>query len=103
MAARRRRAYPKKHRTLLDAARPFYDAMYAYQNGVCAICGRLPSEVRRFDIDHDHKGMFIRGLLCVRCNRGLAGWMDSAWLRKAADYLDERDSLWFTQFTTPKE
>lgn len=100
--AKRRRSYPKKHRALLDAARPFYELMLAYQNGVCALCGRYPSELRRLDIDHDHKGMFIRGLLCVRCNRGLAGWMTPEWLRNAADYLDERGPVWFNNLT-PKE
>jgi hypothetical protein len=50
---------------------------------------------RRLDLDHDHREMFIRGLLCVRCNRALAYWMTSAWLRAAADYLDERDPSWF--------
>lgn len=39
-------------------------------------------------MDHDHKRMVVRGLLCVRCNRTLANWMDSDWLRSAADYLD---------------
>lgn len=39
-------------------------------------------------MDHDHKDMYIRGLLCVRCNRALVTWMSAKWLRAAADYLD---------------
>lgn len=94
--ARKRRSYPKKHRELLDSARPYYPIMFSYQGGKCAIpwCSKPPMK-RRLDIDHDHKEMYIRGLLCVRCNRALAGWMTSQWLRDAADYLDERDSQWF--------
>lgn len=91
---RKRRAYPKKHRQLLDTARPYYPIMFTYQGGKCALCGREPVK-RRLDIDHDHHGMFIRGLLCVRCNRALASWMTAQWLRAAADYLDEREPQWF--------
>lgn len=68
--------------------------MFTYQGGKCALCGREPVK-RRLDIDHDHHGMFIRGLLCVRCNRALASWMTAQWLRAAADYLDEREPQWF--------
>jgi len=39
-------------------------------------------------MDHNHKTMKIRGLLCVRCNRALAHWMTSKWLRRAAEYLE---------------
>lgn len=88
MPRRRRRTTPQKHRDLLKRARPHYESMLATQNGVCAICGRLPSEKRKLDMDHDHKEMFIRGLLCVRCNRALPSWMTAEWLRKAADYLE---------------
>jgi hypothetical protein len=38
-------------------------------------------------MDHDHYRMVVRGLLCVRCNRALANWMDSHWLERAANYL----------------
>jgi hypothetical protein len=68
--------------------------MLEAQEGVCAICGRTPSQRRRFDIDHDHKGMYVRGLLCSRCNRALPGWMDSVWLRSAAEYLDRGPVPW---------
>lgn len=46
-----------------------YQAILAYQGGVCAICeGR-----RRYRLlcDHDHKTGKLRGLLCKRCNRQL--------------------------------
>lgn len=44
-------------------------------------------------MDHDHKAMFVRGLLCVRCNRYLASWITADWLRRAADYLARGDHL----------
>lgn len=40
-------------------------------------------------MDHDHREMYVRGLLCHRCNRWLVSWVTSALLRKAADYLDK--------------
>jgi hypothetical protein len=85
---RRRRRPAAKHTQLLNQHRHLYDEMLEAQGGRCAICPRPPSERRRLDIDHDHKAMYIRGLLCVRCNRALASWITSAWLRAAADYLD---------------
>jgi hypothetical protein len=39
-------------------------------------------------MDHDHKRMALRGLLCVRCNRALEAWMTREWLLKAADYIE---------------
>lgn len=64
--------------------------MLEQQGGVCAICGRPPSETRRLDMDHDHKQMFIRGLLCHACNRALTYRVDNPeWLRKAALYLEK--------------
>jgi hypothetical protein len=51
-----------------------YKRLLFQQNGRCAICqtekpgGKWPV----FHVDHDHKTGAVRGLLCVRCNRGLA-------------------------------
>lgn len=85
---KRRKVRKSKHAELLDAARPQYEAMLAAQNGRCAICLSPPASSRRFDIDHDHRRLTIRGLLCPRCNRALHSWMTAEWLRAAADYLD---------------
>lgn len=92
MTKRRRRTAPK-HLALLRKARPFYESILQQQGGGCHICGRPPSPNRRLDTDHDHKRMFVRGLLCVRCNRALPAWITPKWLRAAADYLDLGDHL----------
>jgi len=73
-----------------------YDALFAAQGGVCAICkGRRPYNL---DVDHDHEleaqglppAQTIRGLLCKQCNRHLLpGARNSAsTLRAAAEYLE---------------
>jgi hypothetical protein len=80
-----------------------YDAMFAAQDGRCAICGGR--RTGNLDVDHDHarekelraEGLdpleatrrSIRGLLCRRCNRRLLpASQDSAErLRAAIRYL----------------
>lgn len=69
-----------------------YDALMAWQGGVCAICGNPPKPGgNRLCIDHDHRTMQVRGLLCagrwVGCNR-LIGKIDSVeWLERVIAYL----------------
>jgi hypothetical protein len=86
--AKKRETRTAQHRRLLNEYRPIYPALLKYQGGGCATCGRPPSETRRLDLDHDHKMMVVRGLLCVRCNRALPDWLTSDLLRTMADYLD---------------
>lgn len=62
---------------------PQVDAMYFQQGGACAICGS--PEPR--NVDHCHATGRVRGLLCDRCNAGLAFIEDAGWLRKAKRYL----------------
>jgi hypothetical protein len=55
----------------------------------CGICGAKPSENRRLDRDHEHRGDGKpRGVLCWSCNTKLDNRVSPEWLRKAADYLE---------------
>lgn len=66
-----------------------YTAMLKAQGGGCWICGSVPKK-RKLHIDHCHKSGKVRGLLCMRCNRGLSWYSDSSVrLHKAAQYLEE--------------
>lgn len=75
-----------KHRAFLLEHAGVYDELLEAQGGVCAICGR-PPKTRRLHLDHDHKTMRVRGLLCHRCNRALPVWITVEWLEAAAEYL----------------
>lgn len=77
-----------KHQQLLKDSRPLYEKLLEAQGGHCALCSKKPTKNRRLDFDHDHKTMKIRGLLCFRCNRALPYWMNSEWLRRAANYVE---------------
>lgn len=63
------------------------------QRGVCAICHRpetatLLGKPTRLRVDHDHKDGHIRGLLCNKCNAGIAQLGDDPdTLLAAAEYL----------------
>ena len=83
-----RRPAPRvpQHRRVLDSM-PYEDWVERFGER-CGVCGRGRSEHRRLDRDHDHKTGNPRGLLCQRCNRALPSWVDAAWLRRAADYLE---------------
>lgn len=67
-----------------------YDRMLKAQKGGCAICGRVPRR-RALDVDHSHRTGKVRGLLCHRCNRGLAWFGDNpTHFKAAARYLARR-------------
>ena len=84
---KRRRRRGKQHVSFLNEHRHLYDELLEAQGGGCAICGRPPSPRRRLDMDHDHKLMRLRGLLCPRCNRAIPSWMTPDWLKRAAEYV----------------
>src|SRR3954451_12832832 len=69
--------------------------IYVIVNGGehCGVCGAQPSEGRRLDRDHEHKGDgLVRGLLCWRHNALLSNndWTPEL-LRAAADYLERAE------------
>jgi len=70
-----------------------YDILFAEQKGRCTICFsdvlNTDSKDQRLCIDHDHETGEVRGLLCRRCNLGLANFNDNIDnLYAAIDYLD---------------
>lgn len=79
-------ARAKKNRTTVAELA----AMYADQNGRCAICEEPPDK-RGLVIDHNHTTGEVRGFLCHRCNSalGLLG-DDPKRVQSAVRYLDER-------------
>src|SRR5579864_3976420 len=75
-----------------------FETLFARQGGVCAMCGG--SVKKKPSIDHDpacdHPGRgkrscaaCVRGVLCQRCNLGIAILDDSEWLQRAVRYLGE--------------
>jgi hypothetical protein len=66
-----------------------YNKLLRHQGGGCAICGTKPTNIR-LAVDHRHSDGLIRGLLCMRCNRGYGLFHDENWkrLREAAEYLE---------------
>lgn len=66
--------------------------------GYCPICLRNWSGTVRPAVDHDHKSLEVRGILCLYCNRYVVGrHRDAATIRRVADYLDKP----FTGYTAP--
>ena len=62
-----------------------YEALLEEQGGVCKIC----QEDNRLVVDHDHRTSEIRGIICHRCNVGLASFQDRKdLLMNAINYLD---------------
>lgn len=82
-----------------------YIALYIYQEGKCAVCGKelgsfLPGQQGhyrgcRIEVDHDHKKKgkeSVRGLLCggrwAGCNRKLGRIDNARWLRRVLSYIE---------------
>lgn len=88
--ARKRLKRSTEHANLRKAAHKdgTYERLLEVQGGGCAVCDKIPDpEKRRFHIDHDHRTMEIRGVLCFRCNVTLRVWITAQWLLRAAEYL----------------
>jgi hypothetical protein len=75
-------------------------AMLRAQGYRCAICGSADWGDISPSIDHSHAHcpgtygcrLCVRGLLCKRCNNGLASFLDDPGsLRRAADYIERTD------------
>ncbi len=72
-----------------------YDKLSITQNNVCAICKeanktKRNNKLKRMAIDHCHKTMKVRGLLCQHCNALIGYAKDSTEILKSAiKYLEE--------------
>ncbi len=61
---------------------------YEKQKGCCAICGKHESLFKnRLNLDHNHKTLQIRGLLCYFCNKFQVGRHTYESARKVFEYL----------------
>ena len=66
-----------------------YDKIFEAQGGKCKICGGGTSK-HFFATDHNHSNGNVRGLLCARCNTGLARFMDRVEnLERAVKYMHD--------------
>lgn len=87
---RRRNARNSAYKSVYGITLADKDALFAAQGKVCAICKTTKFGKRSPHTDHCHKTGKVRGVLCARCNRGLAYFRDDPELfRAAADYLEE--------------
>jgi len=59
----------------------------------CQICGAT-TDYQALGVDHCHKTMKLRGVLCSGCNTGLGQFQDNPiLLRAAADYLEHNTKM----------
>lgn len=67
---------------------PQFDAMVTDQDARCGVCREDLVPGRATHVDHDHDTSAVRGLLCTRCNTGLARLGDNAFgVGRALAYL----------------
>ena len=66
-----------------------YNEILRSQDGRCGVCRRRREEFKtNFCVDHDHRTLEVRGLLCTNCNRYIIGrWRDPVVFENAASYL----------------
>lgn len=76
-----------------------YQEMFLAQKNKCAICKQPETRINRsgdtckLAVDHCHKTLKIRALLCHACNTGIGKFEDNiALLQKAIEYLKEHES-----------
>jgi hypothetical protein len=68
-----------------------WDQRFISQRGRCAICGTLKYPYKGPVVDHDCITKKIRGILCLKCNTGIAALRhDPAIFEKAILYLSSQ-------------
>jgi Recombination endonuclease VII len=81
---RRQRQNDDKMFRKYGMTRKEFDAMSKAQDDLCAICKRFPEGKTRLSVDHCHKTLKVRGLLCDKCNIGIGMFQDDPQLLAAA-------------------
>lgn len=83
---KKRRAKDARLRARYGITIDIFEAILESQGNVCAVC-KLPDKI--FCVDHNHKTLKIRGIVCSNCNlRVIGGARDNDWkLVNAAEYV----------------
>jgi Autographiviridae endonuclease VII len=88
------RARDYRYKRLYGITLQEYERILAEQNGSCAGCGWKPKPgQRRLHVDHNHKTLKVRGIVCWKCNSAIKKLRDSSmiaynlyvYLKKAGD------------------
>ena len=69
------RAADKRMQSTYGVTLKWYNEQLERQGGGCAICQRRP-KTTRLHIDHNHRSLVTRGLLCMICNRKVLGCIE---------------------------
>jgi Recombination endonuclease VII len=77
-----------------------FEELLRQQGGCCAICKARPEPKRRLAVDHCHKADVVRGLLCSRCNLGIAFLENDLIRHRALSYV--RRGRAFERSATPQ-
>ena len=88
-ATRRRWELLRRYNTTPE----YVDLLFMAQGSVCAICkSSSPKGKHGWNLDHCHATGEIRGVLCVKCNWGIAAFSDSPeTLSAAIAYVSAKD------------
>ena len=68
-----------------DVSSEWFDATFAEQGGVCAICQQPPKI--KLCVDRDLVSGQVRGLLCQDCKSGIDHFKDADTIMRAGDFL----------------
>ena len=66
----KRKAKDRRLRTRYGITLEQFEAILAAQGGVCAVCKQGD---KVFCVDHNHKTLKIRGIICLNCNLRIIG------------------------------
>lgn len=86
---RRDRAHAKRVEKVYGLTDGEYDALLAFQGGVCYLCGKPPVR-KRLSVDHNHRTGRVRGLIHAWENTILGRIRDSLdWAKNLVSYLEK--------------